>query len=102
MIKLVFLKKVKIKFDLPVNCNDNLTLEKEEIILGCCSCKYLNENKKMEGRVNGSLYYCSKLKTYVNGASGSCDNYCIDHGRKYIHEMKYMMMEKNIIMIQHQ
>lgn len=36
----------------------------------------------MEGRVNGSLYYCSKLKTYVNGASGSCDNYCIDHGRK--------------------
>lgn len=77
-----FKKKIKIKFDLPVNCNDNLTLEKEEIILGCCSCKYLNENKKIEGRVNGSLYYCSKLKTYVNGASGSCDNYFIDHGRK--------------------
>lgn len=50
--------------------------------MGCCSCKYLNENCKIEGRVNGSLYYCSKLKTYVNGASGSCDNYCIDHGRK--------------------
>ena len=45
---LFFLKKIKIKFDLPVNCNDNLTLEKEEIILGCCSCKYLNESKKIE------------------------------------------------------
>ena len=50
--------------------------------MGCCSCKYLNENCKMEGKVSGSLYYCSKLKPSVNGASGRCANYCIDHGRK--------------------
>ena len=30
---LFFLKKIKIKFDLPVNCNDNLTLEN---LVGAC------------------------------------------------------------------
>lgn len=50
--------------------------------MGCCSCKYLNENCKKEGKVSGCLYYCSKIKAYVNGASDSCDDYCFEYGRK--------------------
>ena len=49
--------------------------------MGCCSCKFLVEKNKIEGKVNGSLYYCSKLKTYVNGANDKCDDYYLAQGR---------------------
>ncbi len=58
--------------------------------MGCCSCKYLNENCKKEGKVSGSLYYCSKMKTFVSGASSSCDSYCFEYGRKvYVRDEIY-------------
>ena len=45
----------------------------------CSSCKYLNEEKKMDGKVSGSLYFCSKLGTYVDG----CEEKCKNHEKAY-------------------
>lgn len=52
--------------------------------MGCYNCKYLKEDKKAAGKVNGSLYYCCKLKKYVSGASAGCDNYNYDYSRNSI------------------
>lgn len=50
--------------------------------MGCCSCKFLVEKNKLEGKVSGGLYYCSKLDTYVNCYTGMCNDYCRESGRK--------------------
>ena len=47
----------------------------------CYACKYLCENDKKEGKCCGALYYCSKLKKYINSASKGCDNYFKDFSR---------------------
>ena len=50
--------------------------------MGCNSCRFLNEEKKKEGAC-GACYYCSKLKTYINGAyNQSCDDYKYDYAKK--------------------
>jgi len=49
---------------------------------GCCSCKYLKEKDKKDGKVNGSVYLCTKTKKYVSGASNCCDAYSKDPLRK--------------------
>ena len=41
----------------------------------CSSCKYLDENKKLEGKVSGSSYYCSNIKSYVRGNQDKCDKH---------------------------
>ena len=33
----------------------------------CCSCKYLNEEKKLDGKVSGCEYFCNK--------NNACDKY---------------------------
>ena len=43
--------------------------------MGCNSCDNLKEKQKKPGKVNGTIYFCSKLKTYVSGASDGCENY---------------------------
>lgn len=48
----------------------------------CCNCKYLKVDDKKEGALNGSIYYSTKLKKYVNGADDGCDDYYKDYGRK--------------------
>ena len=48
--------------------------------MGCSSCKYLKENDKKEGKQLGCKYYCTKMKTYVNG-NGCCNEYSEDYGR---------------------
>lgn len=42
----------------------------------CSSCKNLKEKDKKEGNV-GAIYFCSKLKTYIQG-NKSCENYSED------------------------
>ena len=50
--------------------------------MGCYNCKYLKVNEKKDGAVNGSIYYCTKMKKYVSGASDGCDSYYKDYSRK--------------------
>jgi hypothetical protein len=47
---------------------------------GCNSCKNLKEKDRKEGNL-GAVYFCSKKKTYVSGAS-VCDDYSEDIMRK--------------------
>lgn len=49
---------------------------------GCCSCKYLKEKDKKDGKVSGSVYLCTKTKKYVSGASDCCKDYSKDPLRK--------------------
>jgi len=51
--------------------------------MGCSRCKYLKEKDKKEGKQLGCLYYCSKMKKYVNG-NGCCSEYSEDLWKKYI------------------
>jgi len=51
--------------------------------MGCSSCKYLKENDKKEGKQLGCKYYCTKMKTYVNG-NGCCNEYSEDYGRNVL------------------
>ena len=48
--------------------------------MGCSSCKYLKENDKKCGKQLGCIYYCSKMKKYVNGNS-CCNEYSEDCSR---------------------
>jgi len=41
----------------------------------CSSCKYLNENKKLDGKVSGCEYFCNKNKHFVNGQNNACNKY---------------------------
>lgn len=50
--------------------------------MGCYNCKYLKMEDRKDGKTNGSVYYCTKLKKYVNGADDGCDDYYKDYGRK--------------------
>lgn len=50
--------------------------------MGCYNCKYLKMSDRKDGKINGSVYYCTKLKKYVNGAYDDCDNYYKDYARK--------------------
>ena len=49
---------------------------------GCNSCIYLQENKKIDGKLTGAVYFCSKNKKFVSGADNSCDTYKVDPLRK--------------------
>lgn len=50
--------------------------------MGCYNCKYLKYEDKKDGYVNGSVYYCTKIKKYVNGADDGCESYHKDIMRK--------------------
>lgn len=50
--------------------------------MGCYNCKYLVASNKNEGSINGCLYYCTKQKKYVSGASDGCNSYYKDYSRK--------------------
>ena len=34
--------------------------------MGCYNCKYLKMEDKKDGKTNGSVYYCTKLKKKIN------------------------------------
>lgn len=50
--------------------------------MGCYNCKFLKASDKKDGAVTGSVYLCTKIKKYVNGASDGCDKYYKDYTRK--------------------
>lgn len=50
--------------------------------MGCYNCKYLKIDDRKDGKLNGSLYYCTKIKKYVNGSDEGCDSYYKDYLRK--------------------
>ena len=50
--------------------------------MACYNCKHLEVNNRKDGSTNGCLYYCSKNKTFVNGACDGCDKYSRDSSRK--------------------
>ena len=67
--------------------------------MGCYNCQYLKSENKKDGAINGCVYYCSKIKKYVNGADDGCELYSKDvlrktyecdeiynNGRKYIND----------------
>lgn len=41
----------------------------------CSSCKYLDENKKLNGKVSGCKYFCNKNKLFINGQNDACRYY---------------------------
>ena len=43
--------------------------------MGCYRCANLDPKEKKSGKVSGYLYYCKKLKTYVNPAKFKCENF---------------------------
>ena len=47
----------------------------------CSGCKYLDNENKKEGQVCGCCYYCTKIKSYVNGSNNSCSEYEKSYGR---------------------
>ena len=49
--------------------------------MSCSSCKYLDENNKKNGCSGGCKYYCSKIKSYVNGSNNSCKEFQTSYSR---------------------
>lgn len=47
----------------------------------CSSCKYLEESKKVDGKVSGACYYCSYFKKYVNGSDDKCEKHDKSYAR---------------------
>lgn len=59
--------------------------------MNCYDCCYLKFDDKKEGKVNGALYYCPKIKKYVYGNNEACDDYKYDNLRKtYIKDQIYL------------
>lgn len=56
----------------------------------CSSCKYLKEDKKYEGALCGTKYYCEKIKDYVDGSNCCCSAYDKSYSRgNYTCDMIY-------------
>ena len=49
--------------------------------MGCYNCEYLNKEDKKEGKINGCMYYCTKMKKYINGACDGCEAWSKDYKR---------------------
>ncbi|MBE6153849.1 MAG: hypothetical protein E7166_06475 [Firmicutes bacterium] len=47
----------------------------------CSSCKYLKEEKRVEGKVCGACYYCSNFDKYVKGSDNKCEKHERNYGR---------------------
>lgn len=43
--------------------------------MACYNCNNLNPDKSVKGKVDGALYYCKKLKTFVNPAKFECEKF---------------------------
>jgi len=59
--------------------------------MNCYDCCHLKFDNKKNGKVNGALYYCPKIKKYVYGNGESCEKYQYDNLRKtYIKDQIYL------------
>ena len=43
--------------------------------MGCHRCGNLDPKKKSAGKAGGNLYFCKKMKTFVNPSKFSCDKF---------------------------
>ena len=50
--------------------------------MGCYNCSNLDPSKKKPGKVSGNLYYCKKLKDFVNPYEFNCNNFDKTYSRK--------------------
>lgn len=48
----------------------------------CCSCGNLDPKKNKPGKANGNLYFCKKMKTFVNPTSIDCGKFEKAYKRK--------------------
>ena len=56
----------------------------------CSDCVNLDVNNKKAGKVSGNLYYCKKIKKYVNPSMCNCENFDKTYSRKkYDNELIY-------------
>lgn len=55
--------------------------------MGCYRCANLDVKQKSPGKVDGNLYYCKKLKTYVNPSSFKCEKFVANDNRVENHEV---------------
>lgn len=63
--------------------------------MGCCNCKFLDENNVRDGNVSGCCYFCKKRKCYVTGNSTGCDYFSNDYSRSsYMKDEIYYNGEK--------
>lgn len=43
--------------------------------MSCCGCSFLDESKKLDGKVDGCKYFCKKKKAYVKGNDDGCTDF---------------------------
>ena len=48
----------------------------------CADCANLDDKKSQDGKVSGKLYYCKKLKQYVNTTMDACEKFDQTYSRK--------------------
>ena len=41
----------------------------------CYNCAYLCSDKKVDGKVDGALYYCKKMNKFINPINEACQDY---------------------------
>ena len=60
----------------------------------CYNCKYLDKEKKKQGKVDGNLYYCQKNKAYINAAKDTCPNFSKSERRSWENDEIYQDSKK--------
>ena len=60
----------------------------------CYNCDNLDPKKKSAGKLDGSLYYCKKLKTYVNAYRDGCEKWEKSDRKSYENDEFYEQGKK--------
>ena len=47
----------------------------------CAGCKNLDAKKKSDGKNDGSVYYCKKIKKYIRASDEICKNFSKSYTR---------------------
>ena len=47
----------------------------------CAGCKNLDGKKKSDGKNDGSVYYCKKMKKYIRASNEICKNFSKSYTR---------------------
>ena len=58
--------------------------------MGCFKCANLDTKNKKAGKISGSLYYCKKLKKYVNPKDDKCQMYKKADRTDYQNQLIYL------------
>ena len=60
----------------------------------CYNCSNLDPKQKSAGKLDGNLYYCKKLKTYVNAAKDGCEKWDKADRKSYENDELYEQGKK--------